>query len=55
MADITMCVSNQCTYKDKCYRHIAKPNKTQSCCDFQLIDCDNDNGYQWFVHKFISN
>ena len=26
MADITMCVSKNCTLKDKCYRSTAKPS-----------------------------
>jgi hypothetical protein len=54
MPDITMCASNDCPRKLKCYRHEAKPGRWQSMagfynpderCDFFIpIDESRDHG-----------
>lgn len=48
MPDITMCVSNNCPYKDKCYRSQAKPSNYQSYSNFEYT-CNEDSGFDDFI------
>ena len=49
MSDITMCSSEHCPMKDKCYRVSAKPNKfAQSWSNFEYT-CNDNSGYEDFM------
>ena len=48
MADITMCTSENCPYKDKCYRTKAKPEKYQSWSNFEYT-CNENSGFEYFI------
>ena len=48
IADITMCTSQNCLYKDKCYRVRAKPEKYQSWSNFEYT-CNENSGFEDFI------
>ena len=48
IADITMCSSENCPYKDKCYRTKAKPEKYQSWSNFEYT-CNENSGFEYFM------
>ena len=48
IADITMCTSENCPYKDKCYRTQAKPNSFQSWSNFEYT-CNENSGFEDFI------
>ena len=48
MPDITMCTSENCPYRDKCYRTRAEPSKYQSWSNFEYI-CNEDSGFEDFI------
>ena len=48
MPDITMCSSEQCPMKNKCYRTTAKSSKHQSWSNFEYT-CHENNGYEDFI------
>ena len=53
MPDITMCKTETCLKKDKCYRYIAPPDKLQSYADFTTA-CNSENdkdNYFWPVRE----
>ena len=37
MPDITMCTSENCPYRDKCYRARAEPSKYKSWSNFEYV------------------
>ena len=46
MAEITMCNSENCPMKEKCYRSTAVPNRQwQSWSNFECI-CNEDNKFK---------
>lgn len=55
MPDISMCIGNDCTKKEKCYRFKAKPCEyAQSYfCDppFEIKDGVLECGYFWPIEK----
>lgn len=48
MPDISMCSSEHCPMKDKCYRSTATASKYQSWSNFENI-CNENNGYEDFM------
>ena len=48
MADITMCISENCPYKDKCYRANTKPSIFQSWSNFEYT-CNENSGFENFI------
>ena len=46
--DITMCTSENCTEKDRCYRAQAKPSEYQSWSNFEY-SCNEDSGFCEFM------
>ena len=48
MPDITMCTSENCPYRDKCYRVRAEPSKYQSWSNFEYT-CNEDSGFEDFM------
>ena len=48
IADIAMCTSENCPYKDKCYRVVAKPVEDQSWSNFEYT-CNENNGFEDFI------
>lgn len=48
IADITMCSSEYCPYKNKCYRAQAKPSDYQSWSNYEYM-CNEDNGFEAFI------
>lgn len=48
IAEITMCTSENCPYKDKCYRTQAKPNSFQSWSNFEYT-CNENSGFEDFI------
>lgn len=53
MPGITMCPGTNCSVRNQCYRHIAKPNDQQSWVDFPGTDetCEDF----WPVEKDLEN
>lgn len=50
MADITKCCADSCVYETICYRKTAKANEhRQSYCDFSILYCTPDNGFEYYV------
>ena len=50
MPDITMCFSEDCPMRNKCYRATAKPNPIyQSYADFYTYSCNEENGFEDFI------
>ena len=51
MSDITMCSSEHCPMKDKCYRASAKPNKfAQSWSNFEYT-CNENSGFNEYISQ----
>ena len=48
MVDITMCISKNCPYKEKCYRTQAKPSNFQSWSNFEYV-CNENSGFENFM------
>ena len=49
MPDITMCLSESCPYKNKCYRAQANPNPYyQSYSNFEYV-CNKESGFEEFI------
>ena len=48
IADITMCSSENCPYKEKCYRTKANPSNFQSWSNFEYT-CNEDSGFEDFI------
>ena len=48
IADITMCTSENCPYRDECYRVRAKPGKYQSWSNFEYV-CNENSGFENFM------
>ena len=48
IADITMCTSENCPYRDECYRVRAKPGKYQSWSNFEYV-CNENSGFEDFI------
>lgn len=48
MPDITMCTSENCPVKDKCYRTQATPGTWQSWANFEY-SCNEENGFEEFL------
>lgn len=48
MPDISMCSSDNCPMKDKCYRSTATASKYQSWSNFEYT-CNENNGYADFI------
>lgn len=48
MADITMCVSEKCLYKDTCCRKQAKPDAYQSYSNFEYV-CNENSGFEDYI------
>ena len=46
--DITMCASENCPYRDECYRVRAKPNILQSWSNFEYT-CNENSGFEDFI------
>ena len=46
--DITMCMTENCPMKDKCYRYTAIPERIQSYSLFGPVCCDNGS-YNYFM------
>ena len=47
--EITMCTSENCPYKNKCYRSRAEPSKYQSRSNFEYT-CNENSGFEDFIH-----
>lgn len=43
-----MCASENCPYKDKCYRTKAKPSEYQSWSNFEYT-CNENSGFEDFI------
>ena len=48
IADITMCTSENCEMREKCYRVRAKPSEYQSWSNFEYT-CNEDSGFEDFI------
>lgn len=48
MPDISMCNSDNCPMKDKCYRSTATASKYQSWSNFEYT-CNENSGYADFI------
>lgn len=48
MPDISMCSSEHCPIKDKCYRSTATASKYQSWSNFEYT-CNENSGYEDFM------
>jgi hypothetical protein len=48
MPDLSMCTSEKCSKRKKCYRYMAIPSEYQSYNDFTNI-CDEEREYPMFV------
>lgn len=48
MPDISMCSSDNCPMKDKCYRSTATASKYQSYSNFEYT-CNENSGYTDFM------
>ena len=48
MADITMCSSENCPMRDKCYRTQAKGSNYQSWSNFEYV-CNENSGFDDFI------
>lgn len=46
--DITMCSTERCSIKEKCYRYTATPYKIQSYSDFSPVCCE-DGSFDCFI------
>lgn len=48
IADITMCASENCPMRDKCYRVQAKADEQQAWCNFEYT-CNENSGFEDFI------
>ena len=48
VSDITMCSSENCPYREECYRVRAKPSKYQSWSNFEYT-CNENSGFEDFI------
>ena len=48
MADITMCVSESCPMRNKCYRVLAKPSEYQIWSNFEYY-CNEESGFCEYI------
>lgn len=48
IADITMCTSQDCPMKDKCYRTQAKASNYQSWNNFEYV-CNENSGFDDYI------
>lgn len=48
MADITMCSSETCPMKNKCYGATARASDWQSWSNFEY-NCNEDSGFEDFI------
>lgn len=48
MPDITMCTSEHCQYRNKCYRIRARPDEFQSWVNFEYT-CNENSGFCDFI------
>ena len=48
MSDITMCSSENCPMRYKCYRAQSKANEYQSWSNFEYT-CNENNGFEDFI------
>ena len=48
MPDITMCTSENCPMRDKCYRVRSNPSEYQSWSNFEYT-CNENNGFEDFI------
>ena len=48
ITEITMCSSNYCPVRDKCYRSTATASKYQSYSNFEYT-CNENSGYEDFI------
>ena len=48
IAGITMCTSESCPYRDKCYRTQAKSIEYQSWSNFEYT-CNENSGFEDFI------
>ena len=46
--DITMCVSEACTERERCYRAMAKSSEYQSWSNFEYT-CNENSGFEDFI------
>ena len=46
--DITMCASEACTERERCYRAMAKPSEYQSWSNFEYT-CNENSGFEDFI------
>ena len=46
--DITMCSSETCSEREKCYRAMAKPSEYQSWSNFEYT-CNENSGFEDFI------
>lgn len=54
MADITMCVSDNCPYNNECYRKTVKPRTLQSYSDYGT-NCNIYNRFQYYMKSIHNN
>ena len=48
MSDITMCASENCPEREKCYRAMAKASEYQSWSNFEYT-CNENSGFENFI------
>ena len=48
MSDITMCASENCPEREKCYRAMAKASEYQSWGNFEYT-CNENSGFDDFI------
>ena len=48
MSDITMCASENCPEREKCYRAMAKASEYQSWSNFEYT-CNENSGFDDFI------
>lgn len=46
--DITMCSSETCSERERCYRVMAKPSEYQSWSNFEYT-CNENSGFEDFI------
>ncbi len=47
--DLTMCTSENCPMRDRCYRVQGTPSTYQSWCNFEY-SCNEDNGFNDYIN-----
>lgn len=51
MVDMTICTSELCNIKDRCYRATAKPNPLcQSYYNFEY-ECHKNSGFEYYIKQ----